>query len=85
MGMGGSDNYFLLIIIGLVTLIIYTIISIIIGFLIVLIFRFAAEFIRLVAQIANDARDMGDILRAATMTDKPAPAVAEEAEPEEEA
>lgn len=85
MGMGGSDNYFLLIIIGLVTLIIYTIISIIIGFLIVLIFRFIAESIRLVAQIANDARDMGDILRAATMTDKPAPAVAEEAEPEEEA
>ena len=85
MGWGGRDNYFLLIIIGLIMMILFTALSIIIGFLTVLIFRFIAESIKLVAQIANDARDMGDILRAATMTDKPAPAAVEGTETEEEA
>ena len=85
MRMVGSDNYFLMLIIGLILVILYTAISIIIGFLVVLIFRFIAESIRLVAQIANDTRDIGDILRSATMTDQPAPAEEAEPKPEEEA
>ena len=70
LGATGGDNYLLIILLGLLFVIIYSVVSIIVGFLIVLITHFISEIIKLPAQIANDVRDLGDIHRAATMTNE---------------
>lgn len=70
LGATGGDNYLLIILLGLLFVIIYSVVSIIVGFLIVLITHFLSEIIKLPAQIANDVRDLGDIHRAATMTNE---------------
>lgn len=67
LGWVSGDKYVEIVFKGLLIVALYVVVSIVIGFLIVLLTRFLAEQIRLLVRISNDVRDLGDIHRAATM------------------